>query len=208
MRNRVVRDRWKLVVAATLTVVLAACSGGASTPTAGGSLPSQANPGSAAGSPPDATSDGSSPDVTPAATPAASVGSVKEIDVCSKLTKAEVEAAIGKKVKPAETMQLTTETAGCQWNAADNSLTFLQVYVAAYTQELWDIDLDKPGTETVSNVGDAAIRTEVGLMGPAGTLVVRKGALRIDLEIYTETGKKSAVAAQGIQLANLLLPRL
>jgi hypothetical protein len=202
------RDRWKPVVAAALTVALAACSAGASAPTAGGVSPGQGGPGSAAGSPPAATSAGSPAEATPAETPAPSVGSVKEIDVCSKLSKAEVESAIGKKVKPAETMHLTTETAGCQWDAADNSLTFLQVYVAAYTQELWDIDLDKPGTETVPNVGDAAIRTEVGLMGPAGTLVIRKGALRIDLEIYTETGKKSAVAAQGIQLANLLLPRL
>ena len=64
-------------------------------------------------------------------TPPPSIGSVKDIDVCSKLTRTEVESAIGTTVKPGETMRLTTKTAGRQWNAADNSLVFVRVYVAA-----------------------------------------------------------------------------
>ena len=215
------RTRFTAMAMATLVVSLAACTSAVSPPRPGASSGGPGAPSVAPSAPtsappaPTPARSSSSPTSPAAASGAPSAvaavaggGSVKAIDVCSKLTRSEVGSAIGTAVKPGETMELTTETAGCQWDAADNSLRFLQVYVAAYTQELWDIDLAKPGTETVPHVGDAAIRTEIGLMGPAGTLVIRKGALRVDLEIYAETGSRSAVAAEQLKLADLILARL
>ena len=186
----------KLILAAAL---LAACS--TSSPAAEASQPQgeeAETPAAVADSTPE-----------PAESVSPSLGSIRDLDVCALMTAEEVGEIMGTELNEGETMELSTETAGCQWDAADNSLTYVQVYVAAFDQETFELARDRDSAEELTEpLGDDAYRREVTSYYPAGILQIKHDEFFIELGVHDEDGEATTMKAQGIELAELLLSRL
>jgi Protein of unknown function (DUF3558) len=186
-----------LVLAATLL----ACS--TSSPAAQASQSAnQAASESATGAPAESTPE-------PASSAAPSLGSVRDMDVCALLTAEEIEEVIGIQLNEGEAMELSTETAGCQWEASDSSLTYVQVYVAAFDQETFELGRNRDSAEELSEpLGDDAYRREVTSYYPAGILQIKQDEYFIEFGLHVQDGDAETMKAQSFELAELFLSRL
>jgi Protein of unknown function (DUF3558) len=145
----------------------------------------------------------------PASSVAPSLGSVRDMDVCALLTAEEIEEVIGIQLNEGEAMELSTETAGCQWDASDNSLTYVQVYVAAFDQETFELARDRDSAEELTEpLGDDAYRREVTSYYPAGILQIKQDQYFIEFGLHVQDGDAATMKAQSFELAELFLSRL
>jgi Protein of unknown function (DUF3558) len=145
----------------------------------------------------------------PPSSAAPSLGSVRDMDVCALLTTEEIEEVTGIEFIEGEAMELSTETAGCQWEASDNSLTYVQLYVAAFDQETFDLGRNRDSAEELTEpLGDDAYRREVTSYYPAGILQIKQDEYFIEFGLHVEDGDADTMKAQSFELAELFLSRL
>lgn len=190
--------RRPMVAVAFLVVGLAACSG---TPAGSNSSPA------ATGVTPTQGVASPAPATRP---PSPTAASIKDMDICALISAEQIESTVGFAVGDGERMEFQSETAGCQWDAADSSgIQFVSIALYAFREGAWNPpDPGEPDGELVTGVGDEAYRKEIGLSDTAGDLVVHSGGLLINVSLFNDSRPYEELHPQQEKLATLLISRL
>lgn len=132
-------------------------------------------------------------------------GNIAAIDGCALLTPAEIESALGSKMNAGVKSAASGNKTGCKWEATEaTSGLEVDIDITPFDQDLWNGETAISGTEAVPGVGDAAFRGFVS----DGVILIKKGALEVDITIIAVFLDKAKVASGQLTLSKLVVSRL